>query len=146
MAISLADARRPAPARVGWSTNIPPEWEVDMDALRATLCALNFRNPVVLGPVEYPRGKWGGQYRYVRTGSGAQHRISLRRCESAAETGRTLWHELCHAHQQERGTRDPRGTTRLRGAAYRQHPNEIEARQWEARHDTHPLVRVAGAL
>lgn len=68
------------------------------------------------------------------------HRIRVLRRAGAQDATRILWHELTHAAQQTRGERTD-GTRSYSGAAYREHPREIEARESEARFGHIPLVR-----
>ena len=58
----------------------------------------------------------------------------------ADEASRTLWHELSHCAQSDRGVVG--GTKALSPEAAWNDPREVEARAAEAHHDSHwPLVR-----
>lgn len=115
--------------RVGWSTNIAPAWDFDLGAIANACEVLGVKAPVVVGCAEYPRGRWGGMHSVER----GEHRIRVRRAHSAAAASRTLWHELSHAAQSDRGVEG--GTAALSGAAYTNDPREREARAAERNHD-----------
>lgn len=58
---------------------------------------------------------------------------------------RILWHELCHAVQQEARLRDKEYNIRYmyhkNNTEYANRPSEIEARTWETMAETMPLTR-----
>lgn len=132
--LSNLDAHR-SPVRIGWRTRIEPAWSFDLDALACAANELGLTCQVVVGCVEYPRGRWGGMYSHEQ----GVHRIRVRRAHTAEKASRTLWHELEHARQHEAGR--TAGTSSLRGQAYMQHPDEVDARAREAEHDRLPLAR-----
>lgn len=140
MGISIAAQLERANVRVGWTTNVRPTWAFDLDAIRQACEYLGVRAPVVVGCVEWDnrRGR-GGMHSYER----GEHRIKVRRASDAERASRTLWHELSHAAQHDRGVKG--GTLALRKSAgheaYMNDPREVEAREAEAWHHSMPLTR-----
>lgn len=83
---------------------------------------------------------------------GMVHRITLKSYLTADQAGRTLWHELTHAMQAERETREAQTmreafmgwrfcSARGRGVSYSRKPIEVEAREHEPLNDDLPLAR-----
>lgn len=124
----LADFAAP-PVRVGWRTNAPPSWDFDLDAIQRARELLGVTRPVVIGCVN-ARRRWTGMHH----DEGATHRITVAHWHTPEGASRTIWHELSHAAQADRGV--PGGTSQLRGRAYDMDPREVEARAAESNHDS----------
>lgn len=130
----LALAR--ADVRIGWHTTNEPAWTFDVDALRRACVHMGVTRPVEVGCANYHRGRWGGMHSLERN----VHRVRVAYWLPADAASRTLWHELSHAAQSDRGI--PSGTRTLKGDAYTNDPREVEAREAEQHHDTlYPLAR-----
>ena len=129
----------PPPVRVGWRTRLEPEWTFDVDAIEHAARELGVTSPVVVGAVEYRRGRWGGMHRVER----GEHRISVPRWQTPEEASRVVWHELSHAAQHDRGVKGgTKAVARAYGwGAYMADPREVEARDAEANHERLALVR-----
>lgn len=138
MPVLMMDVLAQSRVRVGWRTNIAPAWEFDLAAIGRACDELGVYGDVEVGCAEYARGRWGGMYSNER----GVHRVRVGRRQSASEASRTLWHELTHAAQWERGEREStQAVFRDQGsAAYADHPKEVEARANEQRADDCPLV------
>lgn len=101
----------------------------------------------LLGLTEDVTVKWAnglsrcGCHRLQKDGS---HVVTLSTYLPASDLGRTLWHELCHAHQHERGDtqrmRQDRRNARTSYEAYRAAPHEEEARSLETFDEFLPLA------
>lgn len=128
----------PAPVRVGWRTRTAPAWDFDVPAIMRAARELGVSSPVEVGCVEWTRKRWDGLAAFDE----GVHSIRVRRAADADEASRTLWHELTHAAQRDRGEHMDSGEVlRRRGfAAYRAHPHEVEARASEAQAARLPLV------
>lgn len=126
---TFASPRRP-PVRVGWRTNVKPCWDFDVAALERACKLLGVTRPVELGAVNSRRRRWAGMHHDERE----QHRVTCAVWATPEGASRTLWHELSHAAQSDRGV--PGGTSRLRGREYDEDPREVEARAAEAYHDS----------
>lgn len=125
--------------RVGWRTAVDPDWGFDLDAIRAAVRELGLREPVQVGCAEYANGRWSGMYSHD---ADEGHRVRIGRRLSAEQASRTLWHELAHAAQRERGsTGGTRHLARRDRAAYESDWREVDARAHEANHDRLPLTR-----
>lgn len=122
----LADFAAP-PVRVGWRTNAKPGWDFDLDAIERARELLGVTRPVVIGCVNARRRFTG-----MHHDEGARHRITVAHWHTPEQASRTIWHELSHAAQSDRGVRG--GTARLRGLAYEQDAREVEARAAEENH------------
>lgn len=126
----LADFATPThpPVRIGWRTNAQPAWDFDLAAIERAIELLGVTRPVVIGAVN-ARRRWSGMHH----DEGHQHRVTVAHWHTPAGASRTIWHELSHAAQSDRGVKG--GTTRLRGREYDMDPREVEARAAEANHD-----------
>lgn len=137
--MSLLAAAR-ADVRIGWHTNATPAFDFDVPAMRRAVMHLGVTRPVEVGCANYHRGRWGGMHSLER----GIHRVRVAYWLPPNDASRTLWHELSHAAQSDRGI--PSGTAQLRRElgddAYTNDPREVEAREAEQLHDTlFPLAR-----
>lgn len=146
MGISLAAALEPARVSIGWHTRTPAKWDFDLRAIARACEHLGVEQPVVVGCAEYANGRWAGMYSNER----GTHKIRVRRSSSAHAASRTLWHELTHAAQHERGDSLDTGisasrASRLSAQAYNELPGEAEAKYNERLHARmFPLTRPRG--
>lgn len=125
MPISLSSARaRPTIVTQGI------DWHADASAIAQAARELGVTRPVRVIASPFRRGRWGGMHTLLANGV---HEIRVATWTNADEASRTLWHELSHAAQSDRGVTG--GTTRLRGDAYTYDPREIEARAAEVNHE-----------
>ena len=144
-------------------------FRIDRDAVREAADLLGITWPIEFASTSSygsTRGNHqlryrGGSYRCdgnrhynLDTATSVYHRIMVKSYLSAEQAGRTIWHELTHAMQAERATRDAGAVTmrevneawagcsaRGRGVTYRAKPIEVEAREHEPLNDDLPLAR-----
>lgn len=96
----------------------------------------------------------GGRIANIDTATRVHHRIMVKTYNSTKRAGEVIWHELCHAMQAEREAAAANATTpedihaawqtcsaRGVGIGYQRKPIEIEAREFEAWNDDHPLAK-----
>lgn len=126
----LADFAAPSrpPVRIGWRPNIQPCWEFDLGAIERACELLGVTRPVEIGAVN-ARRRWSG----MRHDEGDQHRVTVANWHTPEGASRTIWHELSHAAQSDRGVEG--GTSQLRGREYDDDPREREARACERNHE-----------
>ena len=77
-----------------------------------------------------------GVYGHAKT----HHLITLSTYNDAAQTSRTLWHELCHAMQRETIGSEQMRIWRLQ-YRYEDRPHEKQAREYSAFHEDLPLTK-----
>lgn len=130
----LAEFASAAPprVRVGWRTNRKPMYEFDIPAIERACDHLGVTRRVVVGAVN-ARRRWVGMHHERDANDPDAHRVTCKVAQTLEEASRTLWHELSHAAQSDRGVKG--GTSQLRGREYDEDPREIEARAAERNHE-----------
>lgn len=135
MSVSLTAMLAPAHVSVG-ASRLADGWAIDVHAVERACETLGLQRRVVIDVTNGRR--YAGLYKGVHQGA---HRISLAGWQAPTSASRTLWHELTHAMQRERGTLTHNPARSRSSAVYRAHPNEVEAERNEAMHEQLALVR-----
>ena len=144
MAIALAnlDAARPRVA-VGYDTSERPSWRYHVPAIEQACDRLGVSARVRIYLSNSRRGRWlGSQHWDERAG---EHVVMLAAWLSPDGASRTLWHELTHCAQTERGEDlyvDASSSRRARMSReqYAELPGEREASANERLAARYPLV------
>lgn len=113
-------------------------WRVDHAALRDACDLLGLKLPVSIR-FNSRVGKTHGNYTFRRGG----HDIMLKAYRTAEQASETLWHELTHALQVERGGGTYQAFEKMvedEKGVYQNAPSEIEAREMSATMADIPLV------
>lgn len=139
---TVARATRPR-IRATYGTRTAPHWRYDVPAIEQACERLGVRGCVRIYLSESRRGRWQGSQCWDERAD--EHVIMLARWLSPAEASRTLWHELTHCAQTERGDElftniSSSARARMAEAAYRALPGEREAMRNERLGDRYRLV------
>jgi hypothetical protein len=133
-----------------------PQWKVDENALKGVAASMGIREPIRIKVESDLHGApEGATASHQHLGAGKGHEITLHGGYDAAETSQNLYHELEHAAQVERRQRaeaDPNFDAHAadqafwanKTADYQNRPDEVGARDAQARHEVTPLVKEVG--